>query len=114
MDSLPAEERPRLELDLATAFYTLGAFYVKTGKEDSALESFKNAETILNKLVQDDPENGRIYELYFYISAFQEDYEKNEEYQKKAESLGITFNKEDLQQIKEQRLKRESSAETQE
>ena len=85
MNTLPAEERIPLELDLANTYHGL-----------KNTESFETAHEILERLLQQYPEDGRIYQIYSFNAFYRRDYKKANEYRKKAESLGIAFPKEYL------------------
>ena len=91
-DSLPAEERPNVELDLANVCNGLG-IALKIEDPEESRENLLEAQEILERLIKEDPENGNIYRIYSFNAFYREDYEKADEYRKKAESFGVTFTK---------------------
>ena len=91
-DDVPAEERPRVELDLANACNGLG-IALKIEDPEESRENLLEAQEILERLIKEDPENGNIYRIYSFNAFYREDYEKADEYRKKAESFGVTFTK---------------------
>ena len=85
MNFLPTEWCISLGLDLDNTYHGL-----------KNTESFETAREILKRLLQQYPEDGRIFQIYSFNAFYRRDYKKANEYRKKAESLGIAFPKEYL------------------
>lgn len=81
----PENETDNISLDLINAYHGLAHFYAKAHPSLSA-EYFQKAEKLLNKVIEEEPTNGRAYFLKAVNLYYQGNVEKAREYVKKAQS----------------------------
>lgn len=87
--NLPLNETNRLLLDLANAYNGQGHFNQLAGKKSAAIDSLMKSAELLDKVIKEEPENGRAYFLKAANLFYQEDYKDAQKMVIKAQGNGF-------------------------